>query len=170
MRIQCKSNAHQSCPHCIVRNQIHVWTLISSGHTSTQLPWRPCQIFTSASHHIASQVEQIRGSPKHTHCWYVTQACMPCPFWSHVQRAIARSRSIWIGRVRIQCGRAQTGFDPVQCALGVQCGQAFRHKANNKRAWMQPSISYIMFAILFFTSTHITSHMYFVTKRPNTVN
>ena len=28
--------------------------------------------------------------------------------------------------MRIKCGRAQTGFDPVQCALGVQCGQAFR--------------------------------------------
>ena len=24
----------------------------------------------------------------------------------------------------IQCGRAQTGFGLVQCALGVQCGQA----------------------------------------------
>ena len=27
--------------------------------------------------------------------------------------------------MRIQCGCAQTGFDPVQCTLGVQCGQAF---------------------------------------------
>ena len=25
--------------------------------------------------------------------------------------------------MRIQCGRAQTGFDPVQCALSVQCRQ-----------------------------------------------
>ena len=36
--------------------------LTSSGHTSTQLPWRSHQIFTLASHHIASQVEQIRGT------------------------------------------------------------------------------------------------------------
>ena len=49
MRIQCESNVHQSrglCPRC----------------TSTQLPWRPRQIFTSASHHIASRNEQIRGT------------------------------------------------------------------------------------------------------------
>ena len=26
--------------------------------------------------------------------------------------------------MRIQCGRAQTGFNPVQCALSAQCGQA----------------------------------------------
>ena len=26
--------------------------------------------------------------------------------------------------MRIQCGRAQTGFDPIQCALGAQCGRA----------------------------------------------
>ena len=26
--------------------------------------------------------------------------------------------------MRIQCERAQTRFDPVQCALGVQCEQA----------------------------------------------
>ena len=51
-----------SCPHCIVWNRIHACTLNSSGHTSTQLPWRPCQIFTSASHHIASRVEQICGT------------------------------------------------------------------------------------------------------------
>ena len=34
---------------------------------------------------------------------------------------------IRIGWIRIQCGRTQTRFDPVQCALGVQCGCAFRH-------------------------------------------
>ena len=27
--------------------------------------------------------------------------------------------------MRIQCECVQTGFDPVQCALGVQCEQAF---------------------------------------------
>ena len=25
--------------------------------------------------------------------------------------------------MHIQCGRDQTGFDPVQCALGAQCGR-----------------------------------------------
>ena len=34
---------------------------------------------------------------------------------------------IWIGRMCIQCERAQTEFDPVQCALGVQCEQAFSY-------------------------------------------
>ena len=33
---------------------------------------------------------------------------------------------IWIGQLRIQCGRTQTRFDPVQCALDVQCGQALK--------------------------------------------
>ena len=28
--------------------------------------------------------------------------------------------------MRIQCGHAQTRFDPVQCTLGAQCGRAFR--------------------------------------------
>ena len=59
---QCESNVHWSHPHCIVRNQIHACTLTSSGHTSTQLPWCHHQICTSASHHIASWVEQIRGT------------------------------------------------------------------------------------------------------------
>ena len=45
-----------------MRNQIHTCTLTLSGHTSTQLLWRHCQIFTSASHHIASRVEQICGT------------------------------------------------------------------------------------------------------------
>ena len=31
---------------------------------------------------------------------------------------------IRIRRMRILCGRAQTGFNPVQCALSAQCGQA----------------------------------------------
>ena len=31
-------------------------------------------------------------------------------------------------QMRIQCGHTQTGFDPVQYALGVQCGQSYSHK------------------------------------------
>ena len=45
--------------HCV--EQIHACMLTSSSHTSTQCP---CQICTSASHHIASGVEKICG----THC------------------------------------------------------------------------------------------------------
>ena len=76
---------------------------------------------------------------KHAHCWYSTheRACHAL-FGPHAQCAIVQSRSIRIettsgsglvliriGWMRIQCGRAQTGFDLVQCASGVQCGQAF---------------------------------------------
>ena len=101
MRIQCKSNAHRSCPHCIVRNQIHAWMLISSGHTSTQLPWRPCQIFTSASHHIASRVEQIRGTQCVAQRSALTvgsrhERARHALFGPYAQRAIARSSSIRI--------------------------------------------------------------------------
>ena len=68
---------------------------------------------------------------------------MPCPFWSvratrncviqinlgrkHLWKWIGINQDqIQIGRMRIQCGRAQTGYNLVQCALGVQCGQALR--------------------------------------------
>ena len=145
MQIQCESNAHQSRPRCSVRNWIHAYTLTSSGHTSTQLPWCRRQIFTSASHHIASWVERICG----TQCvakrsaLTTTRVCMPCPFWfvrttcnCAIQFNPDRNR-LWkwiginpdwirIGQMRIQCGRIQTGFDLVQCALGVQCGQALK--------------------------------------------
>ena len=67
---------------------------------------------------------------------------MPHPFWSSCARRNCAIQfnpdrnHLWkwiginldwirIGRMRIQCERAQTGFDLVQCALGVQCEQAF---------------------------------------------
>ena len=40
--------------------------------------------------------------------------------------------------MRIQCGRAQTGFDPVQCALGAQCGRALTH-----HFWQKWSLEYL---------------------------
>ena len=101
MRIQCESNAHRSRPHCVVQNRIHACMLTSSGHTSTQLPWRPRQIFTSASHHIASRVKQTCGTPcvaqrsaltfgsRHEHEFHAL-------FDPHAQSAIARSSSIQI--------------------------------------------------------------------------
>ena len=146
MRIQCESNAHhksRSRPHCIVWNRIHTCTVTSSGHTSTQLPWRPRQIFTSASHHIASQVKQTRGTQCAAQRSALTvgsrheRECHAL-FGPHVQSAIAQSSSIRIETtpgsglgliqiesglgelMRIQCECVQTGFDPVQCALDVQ--------------------------------------------------
>ena len=111
MQIQCKSNAHWSRPHCIVQNRIHVCMLTSSGHTSTQLPWRPHQIFTSASNHIASRVKQTCG----TQC-------------------VAQRSALTVGsRHERECHaflvltRKAQLCDPVQCALGVQCEQAFKN-------------------------------------------
>ena len=93
---QCESSAHRSCPHCIVWNRIHACTLTSSGHTSTRLPWRSRQIFTSASRHIASLVT-VRSPEKRAHCRYLTHECAcHALFGPHAQRAIARSRSIQI--------------------------------------------------------------------------
>ena len=125
MRIQCESNAHRSRPHCVVQNRIHACMLTSSGHTSTQLLWRPHQIFTLASHHIASQVEQIRGTQcvAQRSALIVGSPCMPCPFWSlratcncAIQFNLDRNH-LWkwirinpdrirIGQMRIQCGCA----------------------------------------------------------------
>ena len=138
---QCEFSAHWLRPHCIVRNRIHACTLTSSGHTSTQLSWRPRQIFTSASHHIASQVEQIRGTQcvawrsvltvgsRHEH------ACMPCPFWSlratrncaiqfnpdqnHLWKWIGINPDrIQFGQMCIQCERAQTGLNSNSMRVG----------------------------------------------------
>ena len=85
---------------------------------------------------------------------------MPRLFSPHVQCAIVQSRSIWIktnsgsglirigsgldkcafsvnmlGQMRIQCGHAQTGFNPAQYTLGVQCGQAFSLILREKEIW-----------------------------------
>ena len=98
----------------------------SSGHTFTQLPWCSRQMFTSYSHHIASRVEQICG----TQCvaWRSAltvgiryMSMHATPFLVVAQCAIARSRSIWIETT----SGSGLGFNPVQYALGVQCGQAF---------------------------------------------
>ena len=141
MRIQCESNVHRSRPHCILQNRIHACMLISSGHTSTQLPWRPHQICTLASHRIVSRVEQIRGTQcvaqrstlivgsrheRACHALFGPNAQLRDPDRNHLWKwtGINPDR-IRIGQIRIQCGRTQTGFDPVQCALGVQCGRAF---------------------------------------------
>ena len=51
---------------------------------------------------------QLRDPPDRNHLWK----------WIGINPDRIR-----IGRMRIQCGRAQTGFDPVQCALGAQCGR-----------------------------------------------
>ena len=103
----------------------------------------PCQIFTSASHHIASQVKQTRGTQCAAQRSVLTvgsrheRECHAL-FGPHVQSAIAQSSSIRIETtpgsglgliqiesglgelMRIQCECVQTGFDPVQCALDVQ--------------------------------------------------
>ena len=60
MQIQCASIA--STPGPLYRTEFTRARLTSSGHTSTQLPWHAHQIFTSASHHIAIRVKQIRGT------------------------------------------------------------------------------------------------------------
>ena len=71
------------------------------------------------------------------HCRY--ERAYHALFGPHTQCTIAWSSSIRIettsgsglglririGQMRIQCGRALTGFDPVQCALGVKCGLPF---------------------------------------------
>ena len=123
MRIQCESNVHQSCPHCIMRNWIHACTLTSSGHTSTQLLQCSRHIFTSDSNRIASRVEQIRGTQcvagrstltvgsRHKHACHAL-------FGPHTQRAIARSSSIQIkttsgsglGLIRIGSGLGECAF------------------------------------------------------------
>ena len=137
MRIQCESNAHQlrdSRPHCIVRNRIHACMLTSSGHTSTQLPWRPRQIFTSASHHIASRVEQIRGtqcgarrsaltvSSRHEHACHalfgphVRRNCTIQfnPDWTNAHSVWTRSNRIQSGSMRIGCP-VWTGLNLATC-------------------------------------------------------
>ena len=120
MRIQCESNAHRSRPHCVVQNRIHVCMLTSSGHTSTQLPWRPHQIFTLASHHIASRVEQIRGTQcvAQRSALTVDERTRHALFGPYAQRAIARSSSIRIettsgsglGLIRIGSGLGECAF------------------------------------------------------------
>ena len=123
MRLQCKSNAHRSHPHCIVQNQIHACMLTSSGHTSTQLPWCPHQIFTLASHHIASQVEQIRVTQCVAQRSALTvgsrhECARHALFGPYAQRAIARSISIRIeitsgsglGLIRIGSGLGECAF------------------------------------------------------------
>ena len=101
MRIQCESNAHRSHPHCVVQNRILACMLTSSGHTSTQLPWCPHQIFTLASHHIASRVEQIHGTQCVAQRSALTvgsrhECACHALFGPYVQRAIAQSSSIRI--------------------------------------------------------------------------
>ena len=94
MWIQCASIAwFASTLHCAEPNsRVHV------DHTSTQLPWRPRQIFTSASHHIASRVEQIRGTQCVARRSALTVGERACHalFGPHAQGAIARSSSIRI--------------------------------------------------------------------------
>ena len=70
-------------------------------HTSTQLPWRPRQIFTSASHHIASRVEQIHGTQCVVQRSTLTvgsrhQRACHALFGPYTQCAIVRSSSIRI--------------------------------------------------------------------------
>ena len=94
--------------------------LTSSGHTSTQLPWRPHQIFTLASHHIASRVEQIRGTQcvAQRSALTVDERTRHALFGPYAQRAIARSSSIRIkttsgsglGLIRIGSGLGECAF------------------------------------------------------------
>ena len=118
MRIQCASIAwFASTLHCAEPNsRVHV------DHTSTQLPWRPRQIFTSASHHIASRVEQIRGTQcvARRSALTVGEHAHHALFGPHAQGAIARSSSI---RIETTCGsglgliRIGSGLD--ECAFSV---------------------------------------------------
>ena len=114
--------------------------LTSSGHTSTQLPWHSCQIFTSASHHIASQVEQIRGTQcvAQRSALTVDERTRHALFGPYAQRAIARSSSIQIettsgsglGLIWIGSGLGECAFsvntlklDSIwfNAHLGIQC-------------------------------------------------
>ena len=89
-------------------------------HTSTQLPWHPRQIFTSASHHIASRVEQIRGTQcvAQRSALTVDERTRHALFGPYAQRAIARSSSIRIettsgsglGLIRIRSGLGECAF------------------------------------------------------------
>ena len=120
-----------------MQNRIYACTLTTPPHSYHGTLIRSL-LHRLASHHIASQVEQIRGTQCVAQRSALTvgsrheRACHAL-FGPHAQGAIARSSSIrikttsgsgsgliWIGQMRIQCERAQTGFDPVQCALGVQ--------------------------------------------------
>ena len=122
MQIQCKSSVHQSRPHCVVQNRIHTCMLASSGHTSTQLPWHPHQIFTLASHHIASRVEQIRGTQcvAQRSALTVDERTRHALFGPYAQRAIARSSSI---RIKTTSGSGlgliQIGSGLGECAFSV---------------------------------------------------
>ena len=122
MRIHCKSNVHRSRPHCVVQNRIHACVLTSSGHTSTQLPWRPHQIFTLASHHIASRVEQIRGTQcvAQRSALTVDERTRHALFGPYAQRAIARSSSIWIETTSGSgLGLIWIGSELSECAFSV---------------------------------------------------
>ena len=61
-------------------------------------------------HAILSRLIALLRDPDRNHLWK----------WIGINPDRIRIR-----RMRIQCGRAQTGFNPVQCALSAQCGQAF---------------------------------------------
>ena len=140
MRIQCESNAHRLHPHCIVQNQIHACMLTSSGHTSTQLPWRPHQIFTLASHHIASRVEQIRGTQcvAQRSALTVDERTRHALFGPYAQRAIARSSSIRIETTSGSgLGLIRIGSELGECAFSVD---AFKPDSIRFNAHWVPSV------------------------------
>ena len=101
MRIQCESNAHRSRPHCVVQNRI----------------------YALASHHIASRVEQIRGTQCVAQRSVLTvgsrheRACHAL-FGPYAQHAIAQFSSIRI-KTTSGSGLGLIRIGSVECAFSV---------------------------------------------------
>ena len=132
--------------HCVELNScVYVDFKWPHLHTATMAPSSDLY-FSQPSYCFSSWADTwntVCSPEKRAHC---RRAYTPRPFWSlratrncaiqfnpdrnHLWKWIGINPDrIRIGRMCIQCGRAQTGFDPVQCTLGVQCGQAFRKQA-----------------------------------------
>ena len=83
MRIQCTSIA--STPHCAEPNsRMDIDFKWPRLHTATMAP-SPDFYFSQPSYCFLSWVDTwntVCNPEKHAHCRYLTQACMPCPFWS----------------------------------------------------------------------------------------
>ena len=142
MRIQCASITSTLC--CAEPNScVHVDFKWPHLHTATMAPSSDLY-FSQPSYCFSSWADTwntVCSPEKRAHC---RRAYTPRPFWSlratrncaiqfnpdrnHLWKWIGINLDqIRIGRMCIQCGCAQTRFDPVQCALGIQCGQALMH-------------------------------------------
>ena len=141
MQIQCESNAHCTCPtlHCVER--VHTCTLTSSAHASTQFTIAPLSDLYSSQ--PSSWDEQLCGTQcvaqRSAYCWYSQHMHALRPCWHTMHRCVIQitldQNRLWkwvginldwiqIRWMHSQRGRIQSRFDPVQCALDVQCGRA----------------------------------------------